>query len=72
MMHAADGNFSGRLCGLRLPNSLSEKAGTPLAVFLPCAVWRCLRYVHGKLNSRYRDRYGADDDSFGEEEMEQA
>ena len=29
-------------------------------------------YVHGKLNSRYRDRYGACDDSFEEEEMEQA
>lgn len=33
MMPAADGNFSGRLRGLRLPNSLSEKAGTPLAVY---------------------------------------
>ena len=43
MMPAADGNFSGRLRGLRLPNSLSEKAGAPLAVFLPCAVWRVLR-----------------------------
>lgn len=43
MMPAADGNFSGRLRGLRLPNSLSEKAGTPLAVFLPCAVWRVLK-----------------------------
>ena len=42
-MPAADGNFSGRLRGLRLPNSLSEKAGTPLAVFLPCAVWRVLK-----------------------------
>ena len=41
MMPAIDGNFSGRLRGLHLPNSLSEKAGTPLAVFLPCAVWRC-------------------------------
>ena len=40
---AADGNFSGRLRGLHLPNSLSEKAGTPLAVFLPCAVWRVLK-----------------------------
>ena len=38
MMPAADGNFSGRLRGLRLANSLSEKAGTPLAVFPPCAV----------------------------------
>ena len=38
MMPAIDGNFSGRLRGLRLPNSLSEKAGTPLAVFLPCAM----------------------------------
>jgi hypothetical protein len=44
MMPAADDNFSGSLRGLRLPNSLSEKAGTPLAVFLPCAVWRCLEY----------------------------
>lgn len=43
MMHAADGNFSGSLRGLRLPNSLSEKAGTPLAVFLPCAAWRVLK-----------------------------
>jgi hypothetical protein len=43
MMPAADGNFSGSLRGLRLPNSLSEKAGTPLAVFLPCAVWRALK-----------------------------
>ena len=43
MMPAADGNFSGRLRGLHLPNSLSEKAGTPLAVFLPCAVWRVLK-----------------------------
>ena len=43
MMPAIDGNFSGRLRGLRLPNSLSEKAGTPLAVFLPCAVWRVLK-----------------------------
>ena len=39
MVPAIDGNFSGRLRGLHLPNSLSEKAGTPLAVFLPCAVW---------------------------------
>ena len=31
-------NFSGRSRGLRLPNSLSEKAGTPLAVCLPYAV----------------------------------
>ena len=38
MMPAADGNFSGRLRGLHLPNSPSEKAGTLLAVFLPCAV----------------------------------
>ena len=38
MIPAADGNFSGRSRGLHLPNSLSEKAGTPLAVFLPCAV----------------------------------
>ena len=44
MMPAADDNFSDSLRGLRLPNSLSEKAGTPLAVFLPCAVWRCLEY----------------------------
>ena len=44
MMPAADGNFSGSLRGLRLPNSISEKAGTTLAVFLPCAVWRCLEY----------------------------
>ena len=43
MMHAADGNFSGSLRGLHLPNSLSEKAGTPFAVFLPCAVWRVLK-----------------------------
>ena len=43
MMHAADGNFSGSLRGLRLPNSLSEKAGTPLAVFMPCPVWRVLK-----------------------------
>ena len=43
MMPAIDGNFSGRLRGLHLPNSLSEKAGTPLAVFLPCAVWRVLK-----------------------------
>lgn len=43
MMPAIDGNFSGRLRGLRLPNSLSEKAETPLAVFLPCAVWRVLK-----------------------------
>jgi len=42
MMHAADDCFSGSLRGLHLPNSLSEKAGTPLAVFLPCAVWRVL------------------------------
>ena len=41
MMPAADGCFSGGLRGLHLPNSLSEKAGTPLTVFLPCAVWRC-------------------------------
>ena len=41
---AADDNFSDSLRGLRLPNSLSEKAGTPLAGFLPCAVWRCLEY----------------------------
>ena len=72
MMPAADGNFSGSLRGLHLPNSLSEKAGTPLAVFLPCAVWRCLEYVHGKLNSRYRDRYGTCDDSFEEAKPEQA
>ena len=39
MMLAADDNFSDSLRGLRLPNSLSEKAGTPLAGFLPCAVW---------------------------------
>ena len=32
MMPAADGNFSGRLRGLRLPNSTSEKAGTPCGV----------------------------------------
>ena len=32
MMPAIDGNFSGRLRGLRLPNSLSEKAGTPQEV----------------------------------------
>ena len=43
MMHAADDCFSGSLRGLRLPNSLSEKAGTPLTVFLPCAVWRVLK-----------------------------
>ena len=43
MMHAADDCFSGSLCGMHLPNSLSEKAGTPLAVFLPCAVWRVLK-----------------------------
>ena len=43
MIPAADGNFSGRLRGLHLPNSPSEKAGTPLAVFLPCAVWRVLK-----------------------------
>ena len=43
MMHAADDCFSGSLRGLHLPNSLSEKAGTPLAVFLPCAVWRVLK-----------------------------
>lgn len=43
MMPAAAGYFSGRLRGLRLPNSLSEKAETPLAVFLPCAVWRVLK-----------------------------
>lgn len=43
MMPAADGCFSGRLRGLHLPNSLSEKAGTPLVVFLPCAVWRVLK-----------------------------
>ena len=43
MMPAADDNFSDSLRGLRLPNSLSEKAGTPLAVFLPCAVWRVLK-----------------------------
>ena len=43
MMPAADDNFSGSLRGLRLPNSLAEKAGTPLAVFLPCAVWRVLK-----------------------------
>lgn len=42
-MPAADDNFSDSLRGLRLPNSLSEKAGTPLAVFLPCAVWRVLK-----------------------------
>ena len=40
---AADGCFSGRLRGLHLPNNLSEKAGTPLVVFLPCAVWRVLK-----------------------------
>ena len=43
MPPAADDNLSGSLRGLRLPNSLSEKAGTPLAVFLPCAVWRVLK-----------------------------
>lgn len=43
MMPAADGYFSGGLHVLHLPNSLSEKAGTPLAVFLPCAVWRVLK-----------------------------
>jgi len=43
MMPAADGCFSGGLRGLHLPNSLSEKAGTPLTVFLPCAVWRVLK-----------------------------
>ena len=43
MMHAADDCFSGSLRGMRLPNSLSEKAGTPLAVFLPCAVCRVLK-----------------------------
>ena len=32
MMPAIDGNFSGRLRGLHLPNSLSEKAGTPCGV----------------------------------------
>lgn len=32
MMPAADGNFSGRLRGLHLPNSPSEKAGTPCGV----------------------------------------
>jgi len=37
-MPAADGNFSGMLRGLHLPNSPSEKTGTPLAVFLSCAV----------------------------------
>ena len=43
MPPAADDNLSGSLRGLRLPNSLSEKAGTPLAVFLPCSVWRVLK-----------------------------
>ena len=43
MMPAADDCFSGSLRGMHLPNSLSEKAGTPLAVFLPCAVWRVLK-----------------------------
>ena len=43
MMPAADGTVNGSLRGLPLPNSLSEKAGTPLAVFLPCAVWRVLK-----------------------------
>ena len=43
MMPAADSYFSGSLRGLHLPNSLSEKAGTPLEVFLPCAVWRVLK-----------------------------
>ena len=43
MMPAIDDNLSGSLRGLRLPNSLSEKAGTPFAVFLPCAVWRVLK-----------------------------
>lgn len=42
-MPAADGYFSGGLHVLHLPNSLSEKAGTPLTVFLPCAVWRVLK-----------------------------
>ena len=43
MMPAVAGSFSGRLRGFRLPNSPSEKAGTPLVVFLPCAVWRVLK-----------------------------
>ena len=38
MIPAAHRNLSGSLPLLHLPNSLSEKAGTPLAVFLPCAV----------------------------------
>ena len=32
MMPAADGNFSGSLRGLHLPNSPSEQAGTPCGV----------------------------------------
>ncbi len=43
MPPAAEGCFSGRLRGFRLPNNPSEKAGTPLVVFLPCAVWRVLK-----------------------------
>ena len=43
MMPATDGCFSGGLHGLHLANNLSEKAGTPLTVFLPYAVWRVLK-----------------------------
>ena len=43
MIPAADGTFSGSMRGLHLPNSLSEKAGTPLTVFLPFVVWRVLK-----------------------------
>lgn len=32
-------------CDLHLLNSQPEKAGTPLAVFLPCAVWRVLKRI---------------------------
>ena len=56
MMPAIDGNFSGRLRGLRLPNSLSEKAGTPLAVFLPCAVWRCFEKEYAQASKTGEQR----------------
>ena len=32
-------------CDLHLLNSQPEKAGTPLTVFLPCAVWRVLKRI---------------------------
>ena len=59
MMPVADDCFSGSMRGLHLPNSLSEKAGTPLAVFLPCAVWRCFEKEYAQAPKTGEQRVSA-------------